>query len=168
MLDSLFADMFGFAFPNKATEYLTKAAVVAAAFLVGWVGGALGAVVVKAPNWGRVLSPVTATALAILVGFFIFGDGGNGLLGGGGADNGKGEGQPATVKNLVETPPKKDEPKPPVPAPTPPPEDIRVTILAGEEVKDGRFYVIDGDPAPKTFAEFKEVINARLKNTTPS
>jgi hypothetical protein len=108
----------------------------------------------------------------LLVALIVFGDGGNGLFGRGGGtgdgkstqtqDDGKGKAPEVPVEPKKDNqPPKKDDVKPPV---TPMAGDIRVAILGGDEVKDGRFYQFDDDPMPKTFEEFKDVINARRKS----
>ena len=74
-----------------------------------------------------------------------------------------GEAKKKEPEKPPEVPKKKDElPQAP---PTPTPGDVRVAILAGDAVQDGRFYLIDGDAKPKTFEEFKEAITARRKES---
>lgn len=120
----------------------------------------------------KAISLLAGIALAVIVALIVFGEGGSGLFGGGGGD-GQGKGQPTPADNgkaaPVPTPDtKKDEPKkedPPKVPPKPTPGDVRVAILAGDEVRDGRFYVIDDDTAPRNFEEFKQVITARRAAT---
>lgn len=47
---------------------------------------------------------------------------------------------------------------------TPATERVRVTLLGGDDVRDERFYLIDDDPAAKTFAELRELLSRRLTN----
>ena len=52
------------------------------------------------------------------------------------------------------------------------PGDMRVTILGGEDAKEeksgkAKLYLIEGDPAPKTFDEFKEAVAVRRKSGGP-
>lgn len=179
MFDSLLADGLGSGLAEKAAGYVIKGLAVAGGFLIGYF---LGKVVAwgldrwvfanKAPDQlKKAVSLVSGIALAILVAILVFGDGGNGFGLGGGtgdgkgttpADDGKSTTPPAEPKDP--TPPKPPvEPPPKLPPPKPTPGDVRVAILGGEEVRDGRFYVIDDDPSPRTFDEFKEALTARRK-----
>jgi hypothetical protein len=185
MFDSLFADL-GSGLAEKVAGYAIKCLAVAGGFLIGYF---LGKVVAwgldrwvfaqKAPDQlKKAVSFVSGLALAILVALIVFGEGGNGLFGhGGGTGDGKGttptndgKTQPATPPTEPkkdEVTPKKDEPiKPPSPKPTP--GDMHVIILAGDEVKDKRFYLIGGDSTPKALPEFQDAINARRKLTEPA
>jgi hypothetical protein len=183
MFDTLLADGIVSGASDRVAAFVVKCLAVAGGFLVGYfLGGVVAwaldrwvfaqkapAPVKKAVAW------VFAVALALLVALIVFGDGGNGLFGGGGASDGKGtptqddgKGKEPTnppEQKKDEQPPKKDTIKPPTPKPTP--GDMHIVILAGAEVKDGRFYLFEGDPIPKTFAEFKDIVNARRKVTDP-
>ena len=182
MFDSLIADGLGSGLGEKVAGYVIKGLAVAGAFLIGYF---LGRIVAwgldrwvfanKAPDpLKKAVALLTGVALAILVALIVFGEGGSGLFGSGGGD-GQGKGQPTPADNgkapPVPTPePKKDEPKKDEPpkTPLPPaPGDVRVTILPSDEVKEGRFYLIDGDPVPKNFGEFKTAITARRKDAQP-
>jgi hypothetical protein len=178
MFDTLLADGIVSGASDRVAAFVVKCLAVAGGFLVGYFLGGVtawaldrwvfaqkaSAPVKKAVSW------VFAVALALLVALIVFGDGGNGLFGGGGTGDGKGtptpddgKGKPpeAPKEKKDDQPTKKDErPKTPV---TPMAGDVHVAILGGDEVRDGRFYLIDDDPAPKTFDEFKDVINARRK-----
>ncbi len=170
---------------QKLAAFVVKCLAVGGGFLVGYFLGAACAWALdrwvfahKAPaQLKKAVSLVTGIALALLVALIVFGDGGNGLFGGGGnrgagegasepKKDGKTEPAPPTVPKKDETQPKKEpEAKPPDVVPTP--GDVRVTILPGDEVREGRFYLIDGDPNPKTLAEFKAAITARRKDAKP-
>jgi hypothetical protein len=180
MFDTLLADGLASGASDKIATFVVKCLAVAGAFLIGYfLGGVIAwaldrwVFAQKAPEpLKKAVSWVAAVALALLVALIIFGEGGSGLFGGGGGDgkgtpsqdDTKGKTTPAPEpepKKKDEVPPKKKEDTPP---PKPTPGDVRVTILT-DEAKDGRFYVIDDDPAPKTFDEFKETINAKRKVT---
>jgi hypothetical protein len=176
MFYALLADGIASGLGEKVATTIVKCLAVAGGFLVGYfVGGFLAwaldrwVFAQKAPAPAKkAVSYASAVALAIIVALLVFGEGGGGLFGrGGGTGDGKGTPNPDDNKGkAVSTPPepkknelpKKDEPPKPV---TPMAGDVRVTILSGDDVRDGRFYLIDGDPVPKTFAEFKDAITAR-------
>ncbi len=180
MFDALLADGLVSGAGEKVATFVVKCLAVAGGFLVGYFLGGFVAWALdrwvfaqKAPDVAKkAISWVAAVALAIIVALIVFGDGGSGLFGRGGgsgdgkgtptADDNKGKTTPPEQKK-DETPSKKDEtPKPP---PKPTPGDVRVTILAGDDVKDGKFYVIDDEPAPRTFEEFKLAITAKRNAT---
>ncbi len=179
MLDALLADGLGSGLADKVAGYAIKGLAVAGGFLIGYF---LGGVVAwgldrwvfakKAPDQlKKAVALVAGVALAILVALIVFGEGGNGLFGGGSQGDGKGtatpeaKGKPEPSQPVV--PPKKDEvptPKPIDPVAPSKPADtiIRVTILGGSDVPgDERFYVVEDGPKPKTFAELKEAVTAR-------
>ena len=178
MIESLLADGLGSGLGEKFAGYVIKGLAVAGAFLIGYFLGHVVAWAMdrwlfahKAPDQlKKAISLLAGVALAVLVALIVFGEGGSGLFGSGGGD-GQGKGQPTPAADgktaptptpepkEIPTPPKPDEP--PKVAPKPTPGDVRVAILAGDEVKEGRFYVVDDDPAPKTFEEFKQAITAR-------
>lgn len=179
MFESLFADGLVSGVSDKIAAFVVKCLAVGGGFLVGYfLGGVIAwaldrwVFAQKAPaSVKKAVSWVAAIALALLVALIVFGEGGNGLFGGGGKgegaqtqdENGKAK-TPAAEPKKEEITPKKDEtPKQPPPKPTP--GDVHVTILGGNEVKDGRLYVIDDNPTPKNFEEFKQAILERQKNT---
>jgi hypothetical protein len=105
----------------------------------------------------------------------VLGWGGAGLLGGGGGP-GEGKGTPDSTDKGKTTPtppaapkkdetPKKDEKIKPPDLP-PMPGDVRVIVLSGDEVKENRFYLIQGETVPKTFTEFRDAIEAKRKAMT--
>jgi hypothetical protein len=183
MFESLFADGIVSGASDKIAAFVVKCLAVAGGFLVGYfLGGVIAwaldrwvfaqkapAPVKKAVSW------IAAVALALLVALIVFGDGGNGLFGRGGG-SGDGKGSPTQDNNgNTKAPEPKIEPKkeeerkdntvkPPPSKPMP--GDVRVTILSGD-VRDGRYYLIDGDPNPKNLDEFKEAILARRKDAKP-
>ncbi len=176
MCETLFADALGSGLSGKVAGYAIKALAVGGGLLVGY---ALGIGVAWAldrwvfahkapPQLKKLCGLLAGVALAILVALIVFGEGGGGLFGGGSGGDSKGtptpteKGKeppaPVTPKEDVKVPPKV-EPKPPDPKATP--SDVRIAILSGADVRDDKFYVIDPDPAPKTFEELKTVIDAR-------
>ena len=185
MFDPLLADGLASGAGEKLATYVVKCRAVEAGFHVGYF---LGAVVARAlDRWvfaqkapaplKKAVSWVAAVALALLVALIVFGEGGNGLFGGGGtgegkgtptADDNKGKSAPQapTPEPKDALPAKKDDQSKPPPL-KPMPGDLRVTILPGDEVKEGRFYLIDGESAPMNFTEFKSAILARRKQTDP-
>jgi hypothetical protein len=172
MFDPLLASGLGFG-AEGAAALVIKGLAVGGGFLVGYFLGAVAAwgldrwvFAHKAPpQLKKLVALVAGVALAVLVALILFGEGGKGLFGhDGGSGEHKGtptdDGKKATPPEQSKEEPKKIEPpKKEVPKPTP--GDVRVAILGGEEVKDGRFYLIDDDTMPKTFEEFKQTITAR-------
>lgn len=183
MFDPLLADGITSGAGEKLATFAVKCLAVGGGFLVGYF---LGAVVAWAlDRWvfankspaqlKKIVSVVAGIALAILVALIVFGEGGSGLFGGGGGNQGDGKGSANENKGKPEPAPapepkpdekkdKKEEVKPPSP---PMPGDVRVTILPDDEVKDGRFYLIAGDPNPKSLPEFKDAILAKRKEAKP-
>jgi hypothetical protein len=154
------------------TELVTGLLMVAGGFLVGYVlGGVLawaaGRYVFKqqdTTSLKRLGRPVGGVVLALIVALIVFT--GKGKPHGEGGD---GKGDPDTDPNAPKsgTPPAsppKIDPKvvpPKTPEVKPAEATIRVTILGGNDVREGRFYLIDDDPTPKTFEEFKRAVTAR-------
>lgn len=177
MFDPLFADDLG---SNKFAVYAIKGLAVGGAFLAGffigrffswaldrWLFAAKAPPVLK-----RSVEIATGLIVAILVALFVFGEGGNGMFGRGGSgdgkgaptDDGKGKPQPAPPEpKRPDVPKKPDEPKPPPPTPN----DLRVTILTDDDIKDGKFYLIGDDPVPKTLPDLKAAVEARRKAPGP-
>jgi hypothetical protein len=165
-----------------ATAIVIKCLAVGGGFLVGYF---LGAAVAwgldrwvfahKAPpQVKKAVALVAGVAVAIVVAMILFGEGGKGLFGRGGEGDQKGKTEdgkqtPAPPDRTKDLPKEKEPPKG-VPKPTP--GDIHITILGGGEVtpdrnNKGRFYLLEGDPEPKSFPELQEAINARRKAGGP-
>jgi hypothetical protein len=176
MFDALLADGLASGAGEKLATFVVKCLAVAGGFLVGYfLGGVIAwgldrwVFAQKAPEpVKKAVSLAAAVALALVVALIVFGEGGSGLFGRGGAGDGKGtptddsKGKaPATPpeQKKDETTPKKKDPNEPPPKPTP--GDVRVAILAGDEVKEGRFYLIGDDPNAKNLEEFKQTITER-------
>jgi len=157
-----------------------KCLAVGGGFLFGYLVGHLVARALnrwvfasKAPETLKKLCALISGVLfAVLVAIVVFGEGGGGLFGSG---KGTGDGDAPPVakdkdkdKSKTDPPEQKEPPKKPQdklkpPDPKPTPGDLRVSILSGTDVRDGRFYQIEGDAAPKTFDEFRDAITARRK-----
>ena len=184
MFDTLLADGLASGAGERVATFVVKCLAVAGGFLVGYfLGGAVAwaldrwVFAQKAPEpLKKAVSLVAAIALALLVALIVFGEGGNGLFGrGGGTGDGKGAPNPDDNKGKAapvppeqkkdDVPPKKDDPPKSPPKVTP--DDVRVTILPDDEVKEGKFYLIDGDPVPMKLEEFKAAILARRAGGKP-
>jgi hypothetical protein len=170
MFDPLFASGLGID-AEGATTLIIKGLAVGGGFLLGYFLGATAAWALdrwafahKAPpQLKKFVALLSGVALAVLVALILFGEGGAGLFGPGGNRGEKGT--PNTDGKDKQTPQEqpKEVPKEKVPpklkeVPKPTPGDVRVAILGGEDVQDGRFYQIDDNPTPKTFEEFKQAI----------
>lgn len=168
---------------EKLATLAIKCLAVGGGFLFGYVLGLLVAWALnrwafasKAPDaLKRLCGIVSGVAVAILVAIVVFGEGGGGLFGGGKgqgdgtnppAESDKGKPEPAPEPKDV-PPPKKPPEKAKPPEAKPTADDLRVTVLAGAEVQDGRFYLFDGDARPKTLDEFKGAVLARQKEGKP-
>lgn len=177
MLEPLLADVTSGA-SNKLAEFVIKGLAVGGGFLVGYAGGRVVAWALdrwlfahKAPPQLKSLCGLLCgVLLAIVVAMIVFGSGGNGLFGAGGG-SGDQKGAPGDDKGKQQpTPPPKDDTKtePPKIEPKvevkPTPGDVRVAILSGAEVNEGRFYVLDTNPKPLTLDELKKAVAERPKD----
>ncbi len=167
---------FGFLDDAKdaMTEFVHNCLLVAGGFLVGYVlggvvGWALGKWVLrqKAPDTlKKVGRPVGGVILALIVALIVFT--GRGKPHGEGGE-GKGAPSPDGNKSNPQTPDTKVPPNVPVvkqPDGKPADVTVRVTVLGGEDVQGDKFYLIDDDRNPKTFAELKDAIAARKAKET--
>ena len=180
----MFADALGSGLGEKVAAYAIKCLAVGGGFLVGYFAGRAVAWALdrwvfaqKAPDQlKKAVGIVCGVALAVIVALVVFGDGGSGLFGGGGGageDKGKGTqtpdekgktpAPPVTPKEEPKVVVPKAEPKPPDPKPTP--GDVRIAILGGTDVRDGRFYVIDEETTAKTLDEVKKSVAERRERT---
>jgi hypothetical protein len=186
MVETLLADGIVSGAGEKLAAFVVKCLAVGGGFLAGYFLGGVGAWALdrwvfaqKAPaQLKKIVSLAAGAALALVVALIVFGEGGDGLFGGRGSP-GEGKGAspqddkgkatpaaPVTTPKKDDTPPKRDdEPKTQDVVPTP--GDVRVTILPDDEVSEGRFYLIDGDPVPKDLAEFKRALTARRREAKP-
>jgi hypothetical protein len=116
----------------------------------------------------QVLRALGGLALAILVALFVFGKGDGWGLGGSGVgtgeaksdDKGKNSTPPVETVSPVKEPPTKD-------TPSKPEESLRVVLLGGNRVKDGRIFQVEGENTARTLAELKEAIGRRSKQADP-
>jgi hypothetical protein len=98
--------------------------------------------------------------VAILVAIIVFGHGHGWTLFGGGSpgdDNG-GNPNPAATQPTSAEVPKSEAPAKDLP---PPGATAKVTLLGGDDVKGERFYLLDSDPAAKTFDEVTTALRAK-------
>jgi hypothetical protein len=170
-------------FVSGAAERLAGLAIkclaVGGGFLAGYLLG--GAIALALDRWvfakkapemvKKGVRWVSGLILAIIVALIVFGEGGGGFGMGGG--EGKGSGTPGTEGQSKDKqtpqPPTSENERPPVspvtPADTRPTEVvIRVTILGGTDVRQERFYLIDDDGTPRTFAEVRATVAQRKAN----
>lgn len=153
-----------------------KCLAVGGGFLFGYV---IGLIVARALNrWvfaskapealKKLCGLISGVVFAILVAIVVFGEGGGGLFGSG---QGTGDGTNPPVekdkaKEKTDPPEQKEPPKKPPeklkpPDPKPTAGDMRVAILSGSDVRDSKFYLIETDPEPRTFEQFKEAVRRR-------
>lgn len=169
---------------DRLAQLVKNCLMVAGGFLVGYfLGGCVAwgvnryALRRKRPDQ-RLPEPVVRTfrliggvVVALIVALIVFT---GGLGGGPGKGSGDGSGNPdPNTPSDKSGQPKIDDPKidPKITVPKPPdPKPVDVTlpilILGGDDVRDGRFYVIGSDRTPKTFDEFKDVVLARKAKET--
>ncbi len=165
-----------FAFLSDAREAIAELVnnclLVAGGFLVGYllggvIGWALGKYVFRQESpdlLHKACRLIGGVVLALIVALIVFtgrgkphGDGGDGK----GSPNDEGKNGKATPANT--DPNQKVDPNtlPTPPKITPGDVTIRVTILGGEDVLQDRYYLLDDDRSPKTFAELKTAIVER-------
>jgi len=168
-------------FPG-ATKFAMNCLAVAGGFFAGYVLGAIACWAVdkwlfarRSPDAAKkAISVLCGIALALLIAFLVFGEGsGGGWFGGSGSD-GSGTGTP---ENGAKTDPNAARPVDPKVQPKidpskshelkPDDPKVRVTFLGGDAVQGDRFYLIDDDPIPKTFAELKAIVQTR-KEASPA
>jgi hypothetical protein len=143
--------MFG---EKHIVALVVKCLAVGGGFMVGFVLG--GVIAYALDRWllarktplvaKRLMRIVCGLVVAVLVALFIFGEGGGDGFGGGGGTDGQGKGKTEANTPSTLTPPQ------PTPAPPSSPGgegEIRVTVLGGADVKNGRYYQIGTDPTPK-------------------
>ena len=107
----------------------------------------------------RAVKNIGGVCGAILVALIVFG-------GGSGDGGGTGDGATATAStgagDTRTTAPTDARPELPPPPENPAVEEtVRVTVLSGADVKELRFYLIEGDRTPKDLAELRVAIAAR-------
>ncbi|MGL6095112.1 MAG: hypothetical protein ACRC7O_04830 [Fimbriiglobus sp.] len=165
--------------PEKLAQFAVNLLAVGGGFLVGQIGTAAVLWFLDRKLTGGKSPPplkkagaaLGGMAAGIVVALVVFGHGqGWVLMGGGGA--GESNGPPATGipgGSATSDVPPTTEPttKPPVtnPQPSPSAERVRVTVLGGSDVKDERFYLLDGDPAPKRIGEVRAAVLAKKDKT---
>jgi hypothetical protein len=107
--------------------------------------------------------------LAIVVALIVFGSGAGGFGLGRGPGNGespgtsKGDGTAPTSLTSPVTAKILEQPINTEPAPLE--QRLRVLLLSGEEVQEERFYLIEDDTKPKSFAELVNAVKAKQEST---
>ncbi|MBA4187633.1 MAG: hypothetical protein C0467_06395 [Planctomycetaceae bacterium] len=168
------ASLFGFFTnaENAITELINDCLLVAGGFLVGYVLGgvlawAVGRYIFKqkdTSNFKAIGKPVCGAILAVIVAMIVFtgkgkpiGEGGDGK-GSSNNDPNSGKSNPPNPNPDLKTDPKVSPPKVDI---KPADVTLRVTVLGGVDVVNERFYLLDDDRTPKTFAELKTAISER-------
>ena len=160
--------------PDHVAALAMNALAVGGGFLAGYAVTGVAAYFLdrrltggKSPEgMHKALRMLGGVAGAVLVALLVFrGGGGPGDGPGTTAATGAGSG-PGTTTVTSPTPDPADKPQPPEPAKTE--EVVRVTVLSGADVIDGRFYVVDGSPAKLTLDEVKRSLAARKAGTLKS
>jgi hypothetical protein len=148
-----------------------KLLAVAGGAAVGWLGSGVLFRLLARMSLGRqvprpmmfVVRALGAVALGLAVWYWAFGTGGSGFGTGAGLGCAGGQGPGAEV----EAPP---EPRPLESPPLPAEKAgagsdvLRVEMLGGARVQEQRFYVLEGERRPKTFAELREALQARQQD----
>lgn len=136
---------------------------------VGYVGRRIGRLVARRDMPRpplQALRLVGALAFGWVVWLMVFSPGREGLFGGGGSlFGGRGAGDqeaaaPAPNVQTAQRPGARPEPVLPRPTPTAP-ETVRIMLLGGPRVQDGRYYVIEGETQPRTLTEVKRMVKER-------
>jgi hypothetical protein len=156
------------------TQFFLNLLAVAGGFLAGYVLGwilclafdkwVLGK---KSPQGlHRAVQAIMGLIVALLVALMVFG---SGTGGGGGTGNGQGPGNqtgsPGTNPNPTTPASTATLPTPPMKEPNPS-EVVKIVLLGGEDVKDERFYQLEGQKSALTFAELKGLIQDRKAAST--
>jgi hypothetical protein len=153
---------------GRVAQFVVNCLAILGGFLTGYVLTALLANLLdravflrKTPRvvhrWLRFLGGLM---LALLIAGIVFGHGqGWNLFGGGGSGNSSSNetGSPQLFSTPINNP---DVPNV-VPTEKAMGEQIHITILGGTDVKNEKFYLIDTDTTPRTFAEAKEMLLKR-------
>jgi hypothetical protein len=163
--------------PERVVQLVVNCLAVGGAFLLGQ--GLTGVAVWlidrkllrgQSPHGAkRAARIIGGCVFAVLAALILFGHGeGWTILGGGGTGDVNGKPTPATGPGGSDAPPAPTtEPRPtPTTRPAVPVADrVRVTLLGGDDVRDERFYLLDADPAAKTFAEATAALSAKKAAT---
>lgn len=158
--------------PENVQRFATNCLAVAGAFVAGYLLGAIGGWAVdkwlfakRSPDAAKkAISVFCGILLALLVAFLVFGDGtGGGWFGGGTGSSGSQDTNTGTKTDPDSPKPVDPNVKPKIDVPPPPDlksddPKIRITFLGGDAVQGDRFYLIDDDPIPKSFAELKSIV----------
>jgi len=152
---------------DAVAEFVNNCLLVAGAFLVGYIlGGVIGwavgkfALRQKSPDaLKKVGRPVGGVILALIVALMVFT--GKGKPRGEGGE-GKGNVSPDATNKNAQPEPKVEPRTPPVTAPDHKANETLITVLGGDDVKEGRFYLIGDDRTPKTLEELQKVITERM------
>jgi len=152
---------------NAIVDFVRNCLLVAGAFLVGYIlGGLIGWAVSKyalkrqsTEIYSRSGRLVGGVVLAFIVALLVFtgmgkkwGPGGDGA--GTPNDSGQKDRTDASSTDPRVAPPKVDQ--------SPVDVTVRVTVLAGAAVRsEGKYYLVDDDPNPRSLAEAKEAVLAR-------
>ena len=157
--------------PDRIAAMVLNALAVGGGFLAGYVVTWFAAYYLD--KWlAASRSPVTLLKAlrmlggicgAILVLLLVFGAGGGGPGDGPGttAATGAGSGPGAGPATTAVTAPAPEPVTPKPPEPTASDEIVRVTVLSGADVVEGRFYVVEGSPLKLTLDEVKKELAAR-------
>jgi hypothetical protein len=164
----------GFPSSKEVGEFGMNCLAVAGGFAVGYLLGAIASYSLdrwafnrKSPDIAKkTLRVLAGIALALLIAFLAFRGGSGGGWGGGSGPEGPGssgspdDGKTHNPAHSEERPqPKIDMPKSPLLHPDDP--KVRITFLGGDAVQGDRFYLIDEETVPRTFAEVKAFVQKR-------
>jgi hypothetical protein len=166
-----------FAMLDLGMQLLKLLAVIGGATVGGLVSGWLFRLVVRLAFRRQVPRPALlliqflgAVTLGLAVWYWVVGSGGWGPGGGGLLGRGGTPGTVGEAKGTGEAPKQKpadETAKAKGVAPKAGPEVLRIEMLGGQRVKDHRFYLAEGQPAPQTLAELRQAVAERQKQASP-
>ena len=166
--------------PERFAQLIVNLLAIGGGFLIGKFVAGLAFWVVnrwmaagKIPNGFREATKnIGGVVLAVLVAFIVFGHGDGWTLFGGGGTGAQNEaagdqngGTPATPPSVPDTPAEMPVTVPksePIPITA---DLVQITVLGGDEVRDARFYLVDEDKTPRTFAEVRAALLDRKSAT---
>lgn len=149
-------------------QLIVNCLAVGGGYLVGWfaVAAMMRIAIIKAgpPSVRKLAKNLGGVAVAVLVAMIVFGHGLGWTLMGGGAPGSENGGEVASPVSTVVTTKSNETNDANVPTalkPTPAiDERIRITMLGGDDVREGRFYLVNDETRAKTLDETKAAITA--------
>jgi hypothetical protein len=159
--------------PKQVEAFAMNCLTVVGAFIAGYVIGAIGSWAIdkwlfakRSPHVAKkAISILTGLVIAAIVAFLVFGGGSGFGTGGGSGTDGTGSTDSQDGQSPDSSPARPVDPKV---QPKIDPKDsdyhkpgdpeVHITFLGGDAVQGDRFYLVDDDAIPKSFAELKTIL----------